>query len=185
MSSEARGVATVDNSGDIEVYSGGVANGLAALSFAGDADPTAITTYDGVRFHSERHMGHVGEAGGLQRLAGGQGALAAAADQQHRAAFVAGLALHGRGKACRVGRQVRVFIPGDVFHARRAADVQGLDLHAHVHKQRLGPLLQQLPSLFGQQVPAANRHPIQPQLAGGGAPRCTRMLLRRLKRPEG
>ena len=51
-----------------------------------------------------------------------------------------------------VGRHRRVLVPGQVDHPGWVADVQVLDLHAHVDEQRVRPRLQLGPGFQGCQL---------------------------------
>jgi 5-methyltetrahydrofolate--homocysteine methyltransferase len=98
------------------------------------------------------HVGDLGKARGLQGCAGIQGALPGTANQQDRAVLVTGFPLDGCHKTLRLGRHLRIFIPGDVDDPRRAPDVQGFDFHTHVHKDNIVTAVEPLPGLLGLQV---------------------------------
>jgi len=96
-------------------------------------------------------VGDMGEAMRLERSAGIERALAAAADQDDRAVLAAGHAQHLLCEV-RIDIEVRGGVPLDVDRADRVADVIELDLGARVDQQRIRVGLQGLVGLDGGQV---------------------------------
>ena len=99
-----------------------------------------------------QYVDHVGESGSFQRSPRVQRAFATAANQDHGAGFVTRFTRHLTHKFSRVGGQVGVFVPGNDVHAGGAADVERLNFHAHIHKQRIGLLLDQAPRSLWEQI---------------------------------
>ena len=99
-----------------------------------------------------QHIDDVGKPGGFQRSPRVQCASATATNQDDGAAFGTRLALHLPDKLCRIGRQVRVFVPGNDVHAGWAAHIERFNFHSHIDKQRVGLLLDQVPGGLGEQI---------------------------------
>jgi hypothetical protein len=78
-------------------------------------------------FETFQHVDHLREAGRLQRLAGIDRAIAAAADEQHRPRQVALDHPRHLGGELRVDLPIRRLLPGDMLGADRMADVHVLD----------------------------------------------------------
>ncbi len=98
------------------------------------------------------HMGDFGKASRLQSGTGIQSALPGSTNQQNRPLLVAGLPLNSLHKTLWVGRHLRIFVPRDVDNPRGAADVQGFDFHAHVHKDDVVAAVEPVPGLLGLEM---------------------------------
>jgi hypothetical protein len=101
-------------------------------------------------FETLEHVVDLGKPGLLQRLAGADRALAAAADEQDRPVHARDLA--HLADEVRIDLPVRTVVPSDVMRADRVADEQVLHLAAAVDEHRLRVLVQELVGFLGLQV---------------------------------
>jgi len=103
-------------------------------------------------FKAVDHMRHIGKTSSLQGRAGVQCALPGTTDQQHRPGLVGRFALDRRNELVRIGGHLRVFIPGNMNHARRSPHIKGFNFHAHINKDDIVAALEQLPGLLRLQM---------------------------------
>jgi hypothetical protein len=124
-------------------------------------------------FEAVQHVVHAGEAGGFERVAGIDRAVAAAADQHHGAVVgVAGEFLHFADEM-RIDLPVGAVVPGHMQRPRRMADEEEFHLAAAIDEQRLGIVVQNLAVSLGVRCSMAtpcSRTPILAQPHPGQGP---------------
>ena len=115
-------------------------------------DPTAMKVRIEVAFETVDDVDDLCIPLRLQRQTGVDRALSGTADQHHRAIGPPAFATHRRDERVGMGLHLGILVPRDVHDARWVADVEVLDLHAHIDEQRVGMMLEISPGVGRQEV---------------------------------